>query len=289
MQSMRSSNIEKRVLVIEDLPDVGAWLADRLSQEGCIPLLVDGCDIEASVKEFARFKPNVVVLDRDLGSDPKGGDELARRFRESAAAIRRQAQQISMGNPDARYEPYIILHTAYPGGDYYLRDQNLVDETVSRSLQDFQDLLARIRYGLRSGATPSAPGRRPLHIVVGADKLGNGGWMYELESGRFRPHGAGTGERADLVVLQGNQKIVFDALATRIAQPCSVDYLLDTLERSGWTPSGEDREPAVYLRDFVYELRLKLKRLALDPDHVLPSAQQRGPFTYYTLFGFNIQ
>jgi CheY-like chemotaxis protein len=276
-----------QVLLVDDDQDFGPWLAHELGRAGFATTLMTGLDSDKTLEHYLELKPAVVVLDRRLGENELGGDELAHRFREGAAGIRREATQRGLTNPDAQYDPYIILCTRFPAGDFDPKSRGLINDTVVVNQHRLpQDLIVRVREGLgHARHLPRLVTTRGSRLVLGADGVGHGGWLYDPATGAFILQ-----EQPGMtppVILQGYQRVIFNACARQINGPCTMDYLIDALERTGWEPDV-NRDAGVYIRNYIDELRGKLRRLHLDPETVLPRARPSGFGTCYTLYGFYV-
>jgi two-component system phosphate regulon response regulator PhoB len=72
---LRGEAVAKRVLIVEDEPDVAALVADVLDLEGFVPHWSSG---ESALEDALAFQPDVVLL--DLMMPGVDGFEVARRF-----------------------------------------------------------------------------------------------------------------------------------------------------------------------------------------------------------------
>jgi two-component system KDP operon response regulator KdpE len=124
------SEPKKKVLVIEDEPEIRRFLRVSLSEHGYLP--VEAVEGEEGVSLAASEKPDLVIL--DLGLPDMDGTQVAQRIREWSNI------------------PIIILSARGQESDKVSALDNGADDYLTKPF-GVQELLARMRVALRKATT----------------------------------------------------------------------------------------------------------------------------------------
>ncbi len=193
----------KKILVVDDDPDLRQLLSDYLNRHGYDSLLAE--DATGLEQLIIRFAPDLVILDRMM----PGGDgvDACRRLRAVDEDI-----------------PIILLTAKDEPIDRIIGLESGADDYVGKPF-DPRELLARIEAVLRRKEGPSALTKdQPVHF---------GPFIFDPQRRLLSKDG-------DVVKLTGGEINLLEALVTSPGKPLSRDRLL-SLARDDETGERNDR------------------------------------------------
>jgi len=193
----------KKILVVDDDPDLRQLLSDYLNRHGYDSLLAE--DATGLEQLILRFAPDLVILDRMM----PGGDgvDACRRLRAVDEDI-----------------PIILLTAKDEPIDRIIGLESGADDYVGKPF-DPRELLARIEAVLRRKEGPSALTKdQPVHF---------GPFIFDPQRRLLSKDG-------DVVKLTGGEINLLEALVTSPGKPLSRDRLL-SLARDDETGERNDR------------------------------------------------
>lgn len=193
----------KKILVVDDDPDLRQLLSDYLNRHGYDSLLAE--DAAGLEQLIIRFAPDLVILDRMM----PGGDgvDACRRLRAVDEDI-----------------PIILLTAKDEPIDRIIGLESGADDYVGKPF-DPRELLARIEAVLRRKEGPSALTKdQPVHF---------GPFIFDPQRRLLSKDG-------DVVKLTGGEINLLEALVTSPGKPLSRDRLL-SLARDDETGERNDR------------------------------------------------
>lgn len=193
----------KKILVVDDDPDLRQLLSDYLNRHGYDSLLAE--DATGLEQLIIRFAPDLVILDRMM----PGGDgvDACRRLRAVDEDI-----------------PIILLTAKDEPIDRIIGLESGADDYVGKPF-DPRELLARIEAVLRRKEGPSALTKdQPVHF---------GPFIFDPQRRQLSKDG-------DVVKLTGGEINLLEALVTSPGKPLSRDRLL-SLARDDETGERNDR------------------------------------------------
>ena len=193
----------KKILVVDDDPDLRQLLSDYLNRHGYDSLLAE--DATGLEQLIIRFAPDLVILDRMM----PGGDgvDACRRLRAVDEDI-----------------PIILLTAKDEPIDRIIGLESGADDYVGKPF-DPRELLARIEAVLRRKEGPSALTKdQPVHF---------GPFIFDPQRRLLSKDG-------DVVKLTGGEINLLEALVTSPDKPLSRDRLL-SLARDDETGERNDR------------------------------------------------
>lgn len=193
----------KKILVVDDDPDLRQLLSDYLNRHGYDSLLAE--DAIGLEQLIIRFAPDLVILDRMM----PGGDgvDACRRLRAVDEDI-----------------PIILLTAKDEPIDRIIGLESGADDYVGKPF-DPRELLARIEAVLRRKEGPSALTKdQPVHF---------GPFIFDPQRRQLSKDG-------DVVKLTGGEINLLEALVTSPGKPLSRDRLL-SLARDDETGERNDR------------------------------------------------
>ncbi|NLJ51813.1 MAG: response regulator [Alcaligenaceae bacterium] len=193
----------KKILVVDDDPDLRQLLSDYLNRNGYDTLLAeDAKDLE---QRITRFAPDLVILDRMMPSGD--GVDACRRLRAIDEDI-----------------PIILLTAKDEPVDRIIGLESGADDYVGKPF-DPRELLARIEAVLRRKEGPSALTKdQPVHF---------GPFIFEPQRRQLLKDG-------QLVKLTGGEINLLEALVMSPGKPLSRDRLL-SLARDDENGERNDR------------------------------------------------
>lgn len=193
----------KKILVVDDDPDLRQLLSDYLNRHGYDSLLAE--DATGLEQLIIRFAPDLVILDRMM----PGGDgvDACRRLRAVDEDI-----------------PIILLTAKDEPIDRIIGLESGADDYVGKPF-DPRELLARIEAVLRRKEGPSALTKdQPVHF---------GPFIFDPQRRQLSKDG-------NVVKLTGGEINLLEALVTSPGKPLSRDRLL-SLARDDETGERNDR------------------------------------------------
>lgn len=193
----------KKILVVDDDPDLRQLLSDYLNRHGYDSLLAE--DAAGLEQLIIRFAPDLVILDRMM----PGGDgvDACRRLRAVDEDI-----------------PIILLTAKDEPIDRIIGLESGADDYVGKPF-DPRELLARIEAVLRRKEGPSALTKdQPVHF---------GPFIFDPQRRQLSKDG-------NVVKLTGGEINLLEALVTSPGKPLSRDRLL-SLARDDETGERNDR------------------------------------------------
>ncbi|SUA58589.1 Transcriptional regulatory protein OmpR [Oligella ureolytica] len=193
----------KKILIVDDDPDLRQLLSDYLNRHGYDSLLAE--DATGLEQLIIRFAPDLVILDRMM----PGGDgvDACRRLRAVDEDI-----------------PIILLTAKDEPIDRIIGLESGADDYVGKPF-DPRELLARIEAVLRRKEGPSALTKdQPVHF---------GPFIFDPQRRQLSKDG-------DVVKLTGGEINLLEALVTSPGKPLSRDRLL-SLARDDETGERNDR------------------------------------------------
>lgn len=193
----------KKILVVDDDPDLRQLLSDYLNRHGYDSLLAE--DATGLEQLIIRFAPDLVILDRMM---PDGdGVDACRRLRAVDEDI-----------------PIILLTAKDEPIDRIIGLESGADDYVGKPF-DPRELLARIEAVLRRKEGPSALTKdQPVHF---------GPFIFDPQRRQLSKDG-------NVVKLTGGEINLLEALVTSPGKPLSRDRLL-SLARDDETGERNDR------------------------------------------------